>query len=354
VVARMAMLPNQRNPLDTNLPTEQALSAQIKEIAGWVKASGAEVHLTVNSPNSTIRYIELPNMPLDDIRAALKLNSAAYLRQSFENYTFDVCPLDAEGAAALLSKIRRAKREHVPAPAHGKIKAMISGIATAEAVLYFHAARRAGIKPRSLQLSAISVINAFEAAYPQVVAKQAVALLDMGFLSSCLTILDQGKPLLTRPVPIGGKHITEYMAQISSSDFFKMETAKLQGDAGLGEAVARACVSLVREVRSSINFFEKNSDQALSKVYLSGASTRAQAVVDALSQDIGVACEGWNPVNGMPLEAPPEQQELFAQNQASFVTAIGAARAAAPAPAAAVAVSSSAAKTTVQPLAPKT
>ena len=346
-LARVAMVANSRNPQDQALPTEQAVVAQIKEIAGMVKASGAEVHLTINSLNSTIRYVDLPHMPIDEIRAALKLNSAAYLRQTFENYTFDICSLDAEGAAALTSKIRKVKG--APAPSHGKSKSLVAGISTAEVVLYFHAVRRAGIKPRSLQLAPISLMSAFEAAYPQLMEGQAVALLDMGFFSSSFTILERGKPSLTRPVPIGGKHITDYMAQLSSSDFAKAEAAKLQGDPGLGDSVARTCAPLVREVRGAINFFEKNSDHAISKIYLSGASARSQAVVDALGQDIGVLCEIWNAANGMQIELPADQQSLFAQNQVAFAVAIGAARSVARGATPVAAAPAPASKSTVQP-----
>ncbi len=346
-ITRVAMLANSRNPQDQSLPTEQAVAAQIKEIAGLVKASGAEVHLTINSLNSTIRYVELPHMPLDEVRAALKLNSAAYLRQSFENYTFDICSLDAEGAVALTSKIKKVKG--APAPTHGKSKALVAGISTAEVVLYFHAVRRAGIKPSSLQLAPVSLINAFETAYPQIIAAQAVALLDVGFFSSSFTILERGQPSLTRSVPIGGKHVTDYMAQISSSDFAKAEAAKLKGDPGVGEAVARTCAALVREVRGSINFFEKNSDHAISKIYLSGASARLQAVVDALSQDIGVPCEVWNAANGMLIELPADQQSLFTQNQVAFAVAIGAARSVARGAPPVAAAPASASKPTVQP-----
>lgn len=321
-LTRAAILPSPRNPTDAALPTEQAVSSQIKEIASLMKSSGAEVHMTVNSPNSAIRYVELPNMPLEDIRAALKLNSAAYLRQNFENYTFDISSLDAEGDAVLMSKIRKVKHA---AAAHGKIKALVGGIATAEIILYFHAARRAGLRPKSLQLAPVSLINAFAGAHPEIMSAQAVGLLDIGFLSSCITILERGKPILTRAVPIGGKHITDYIASNTSSSFEKAEAAKMQDDAALREAMTRTCSTLIREVRGSINFFEKNSELAVQKIHLSGASTVSPAVQETLGHDIGLGCETWNAAAGLLMELPVEQQDLFSKNQVAFATAIGAA-----------------------------
>jgi Tfp pilus assembly PilM family ATPase len=113
---------------------------------------------------------------------------------------------------------------------------------------------------------------------------------------------------------------------MSNLDFAKGEAAKLQGDPSLGEAVSRTAVTLIREVRSSINFFEKNSDQAISKVYLTGASIVSPAVVEALSNDIGSPCEAWKATQGLTIQLPPEQQAIFSKNEFAFSTALGVAR----------------------------
>lgn len=318
VLSRAAMVPVQKGQEGL---TEQSVAAQIKDLAAIVKTSGADTHFSVNSLNSTVRYVELPAIPLHEVRSALKINSATYLRQNFENFVFDACPLDPEGAASLTEKKSAGKR-----PPGGKIKILVGGVASAEAILYFHAARRAGIKPLSLQLSSVSLINGFEASQPEVFANQAVALLDIGFLSSTLTILDKGKPLLTRSVPVGGKQITEYLATMAGVDFIKAESSKLQGDPNLEEAVARTCATLVREVRSSINFFEKNSDQPISKVYMTGGSVHSQTVIDALAKDIGTPCDLWDSSRGLAIELPSDQRDIFNRNRAGFAAALGTVR----------------------------
>jgi len=323
-LSRVALIPNGCGIAGQAAPTEQEIAAQIRELGSMVKTAGADVHFSVNSTNSTVRYIELPHVPLEEIRAALKLNSTTYLRQSFENYIFDACLLDREEVDELSAK--KGVKKGASTVHHGKVKMLVGGVFSSEVMLYFHAARRAGIKPRSLQLSPISLINGFEASWPDVFGSQAVALLDLGFASSSLTILDKGKPLLTRAVPTGGRQITEYIAQMTGADFARAEAAKLQGDANLGEAVSRTCVTLIREVRSSINFFEKNSDLPISKVYVTGASARSPAVVEALATDIGAVCEAWDAVRGLTIELPPEQQNIFTQNQPGFSAAMGTAR----------------------------
>jgi type IV pilus assembly protein PilM len=306
-----------------NPPTEDTVAAQLKEVGGLVRAKGCSVYFSINSLNATVRYVELPQINLEDLRTALKLNSSTYLRQNFENYIFDACPLDAEGETALMMK---KKGKKIALSASGKVKVLVGGISSTETVLYFHGARKAGMRPLGLQLAPISVMNCFNAAYTDMYRHQPIALLDIGFLSSSLTILEKGKPLLTRPVPVGGKHISDYIAQMSGTDFAKAEASKTEGGQILADAVSRTCVTLIREVRSSINFFEKNSDQAIPKVHITGGSVISPTVVEALSKDIGTACEVWDPANGLHVELPHEQHGIFAQNQPAFSTALGVAR----------------------------
>ncbi len=320
-LTRIAIVPTPSDGSGT-MVTEQALANALKQLTSLVKASGADVHFTVNSPGSTVRYVEFPQIPLSDIRSALKLNSTTYLRQKFDNYTFDACALDSESDAAL-----KAKPKKGASTTHGKIKLLVGGLPTTETILYYHAARRAGLRPQSLQLAPVSFINCFGVAHPDLFSSQAVALLDLGFLSSSLTILDKGKPLLTRTVPIGAKQITEYIAQSGSMDLARAETTKMSDDQILSDATSKTCVTLVREVRSSINFFEKNNDQPISKVYVTGGSSGSPAVVAILAQDIGSSCEMWDPTVGLQINLPPEQQDVFAKHKAAFSGAIGTARA---------------------------
>ncbi len=324
---RVSLTPSNRDPQSQTLPTEQEMAALIKSSLSLVKASGADVYLVVNSPSSTIRYVDLPRMPLDNLRAALKHNSATHLRQNFENYTFDASPLDEDGANAFGPAPRKG------APLGGsKTKALVGGLPNTEAVLFYHAARRAGIKPRSLQLAPIALINGLEAANPEIFSGESIMLLDMGLFTTSLTILDHGKPQLTRAVPVGGRHLTEHIAQSSNFEYVRAERSKTQGEADLAQALAHAGSSLIHEIRSSINFFEKNTEQAISRILVAGASARSEPLVAALADQSGKICQPWCPSGRLSLQLPVEQREIFAANQVAFATALGAALNDLPAP----------------------
>lgn len=325
-LTRVSLIPSNRDPQSQALPTEHEMATLIKSSLALVRASGADVHLAVNSPNSTIRYVDLPRMPLDDLRTALKYNSTTHLRQNFENYTFDACALDDETGA-----FGPAPRKGAPTGG-GKAKALVGGLPNTEAVLFYHAARRAGIKPRSLQLAPIALINGLEAANPEIFSGESVVLLDMGLLTTSLTILDHGKPQLTRTVPMGGRHLTESIAQGSNSEYVQAERSKTQGEADLAQALAQAGSNLIREIRSSINFFEKNTEQAVSRILVAGTSARSESLVAALADQSGKTCQPWCPSGRLSLQLPAEQREMFVAHQVAFATALGAALGYLPAP----------------------
>lgn len=326
-LARVSLVPSNRDPQSQTLPTEHELGTLIKSALSLVRASGADIHFAVNSPGSTIRYVDLPRMPLENLRAALKFNSATHLRQNFENYTFDASGLDEDA----MNAFGPASRKGAPATG-GKAKALVGGLPNAEAILYYHAARRAGVRPRSLQLAPIALINGLEAANPEIFSGESIVLLDMGLLTTSLTILDHGKPQLTRAVPMGGKHLTEYIAQGSNSEFARAERSKTEGGVDFVQALAHAGSNLIREIRSSINFFEKNTEQAVARILVAGSSARSEPLVAALADQSGKTCQPWCPSARLSLHLPVEQQEMFAANQAAFATALGAALSYLPAP----------------------
>ena len=80
-------------------------------------------------------------------------------------------------------------------------------------------------------------------------------------------------------------------------------------------------------MRASIDYFENHHDKAVSKVFLSGASSRSDLIVQALQAEMMVACELWSPIKNIDMALPPEKQADFEQTAPQLTVAIGAAAA---------------------------
>ncbi|MBV9462681.1 MAG: pilus assembly protein PilM [Verrucomicrobiae bacterium] len=319
-LTRAAIVPQNALADPIQQTTDKALATAIKELLSQLKAAKGECHIAFNSPTAVLRYVESPMYTHADLRDSLRLNHQTYLRQTFENFTFDGLCVGSEPEAA-----KKQKAEADKAGATRKGKAVIAGLPQFEINLLWNGARGAGLKPTSLTLSPISLMNAFELAYPAEYHESSVLLMDIGHLTTSLTILSKGATFLTRVVALGGRAAWDYLVQ-SQGGVAQAETARNEGGNALGEAIQASFDPLFREVRSSINFFERNTDTDMRKIYLSGTLVKSPRAVEVLQECLGIPCETWNPAQGMQVNLPPGQLELFSENQAAFGPCIGAAR----------------------------
>ena len=82
---------------------------------------------------------------------------------------------------------------------------------------------------------------------------------------------------------------------------------------------------LGRELRASIDFFEHQRDKAVSQVYLSGATSRSEMVLQVLQRELYVECKTWNPLGGLELALNPQQSAEIENVATDLATAVGAA-----------------------------
>ena len=78
---------------------------------------------------------------------------------------------------------------------------------------YRRALEAAEVRPETLGLAALAVVNAIQASDPELCATEAVLLVDIGAQSTSTKFLRGGVPLMTRIMHIGGRRIVEAVAQ---------------------------------------------------------------------------------------------------------------------------------------------
>ncbi len=321
-LSRAAMIPQTAMSQSIQQASEKAVAAQLKDLAGQLKAGRYECHFAFNSPSAVLRYVETPYYPQSALRASLKLNHQTYLHQNFENYTFDgVCLFDD---AEQLKRENKEKKTDTDKSLK-KGKTLIAGLPTTEMLMFFMAARRAGLHPRSLSLAPLGIINGYECACPGSFQQEAVLLLDIGHLSSSLTIVHQGSIFLTRVINLGGKNVLDHLTQTQGSAA-AAENAEIEGGEAFAQAIQAGLAPMMREVHSSVNFFERNTEANLKKIVLSGKLANAPVTISVIQQEVGFPCEIWSPAEGMKNSLPSGQKEMFAQNQSAFAVCIGTAR----------------------------
>ncbi len=292
-------------------PYRDAQFAQgIQQVCDGLKVADRRACVSISCGSAMVCQTEFPRMPLDEIKNALKLNSAQkYLRRDFSNYYLDA--VDLSGATSQDKTVT-------------KINILVGGASKEEVAGYRDALLAAKVRPEVLELAAISVVNAFSLTKPELVA-EVVLLVDIGARSTTINFLREGQPLITRIMHFGGDQISEYVAQSLLVEPAAAEVEKIKMGESVQEFVKTALSPLAREIRSSIDFFERQHDCHISRLFACGGSACSSKLLELLGEDVGIHIEQWNPVDGLATEHLNGERAKLAEVGPSLAAAVGAA-----------------------------
>lgn len=287
-------------PISDKAISVDLLADHLKNVARMLGAAKAKpVTLAVGVTESLFRQIEVPLMPVDDLRMMLKFNSKTYLQQDLSDHVFDCCyviPGAPDAAKA--------------APANPQKQRIMVGAARKTVIDDLAAAiKAAGMIPDQVVPGLIGPVNAFELAEPEAFRKETVALVDLGFKNSFITILDAGEIKLNRVVAIGGDRLTTGLAEAMNISYVEAENIKVGMPAEVQPNLEAILSPLGRELRASIDFFEHQNDKAVAHIYISGGSARSDFIMQALQAELMVPCKTWNPASFLQVD-PQKAGEL--------------------------------------------
>ncbi len=276
--------------------------------------------LAIGANEAFVRHVEMPRVPADGLNLVLRHNAKSYLQQDLSGHVIDchviyeAMPQAAGAAGAKPTQAGSLKQ-----------KILVTGAKRQVVEDYAAGVRQAGLAADYIVPSLISPVNAFERALPEVFEKEIVALVDIGFKGSSISILQRGELMLLRAVAIGGDRLTTAVAEALSISYAEAEGIKL-GMPGEVQGVLESVVaSLARELRASIDFYEHQQDKAVTQVYVSGGSARSELVMQILQNELMAQCRTWNPVASLQVALAPQQAAELEQIAPHLAVAAGAA-----------------------------
>ena len=176
-----------------------------------------------------------------------------------------------------------------------------------------------------LQLAPVCSFNAFEFAYPEIFANEAFLLLDMGHLQSTVLIGSKNELVLVRSIDYGGKALNEALTADGALDANAARLMVAQGDAGMTEICRDSLMRLATEVRNSIGFFEGQREESIHRIFVSGGLARVEAILQTLSDELGLPCEIWDPLEMCEVALPAAKRQALPNEFVSLNVACGAA-----------------------------
>ena len=293
------------------------LAEHLKVVTRTLGGRTRQVTLSVGVSDTLFRQVELPLMPVDDLRQMLKFNSKNYLQQDLPDHVFDCCYVAPSGGIL--------PSEGAKPSAVQKQKVMVGGAKRQHIEDLQTAVKSAGLLPDQIVPGVIGPVNAFELAEPDIFAKEVVALVEVGFKNTTISILDAGELKLNRVVGLGGDRLTVGLAEAMSISHVEAEGIKVGMPGEVQQNLEPLIHPLGRELRASIDFFENQQDRTVGQVFISGGSARSEFIVQTLQTELMVPCKLWSPAKFLQLALEPAQLGEIEQAAPQLAVAIGAA-----------------------------
>ena len=264
---------------------EQEFATELQQLVNGLKIIERRAYVTISCSSAMVCHAEFPPVPLAEIKSALRLNSSGYLRRDFSSYYLDAFEL-------------KNTSENVKGKDAGKTRVLVGGANKQEVDSCRDALVAAKIKPEVIELAAVSVINAFQVGH--LGSKDAIAVLvDIGAHMTSINCLLDGMPLITRIMDFGGQQMSDYIGQILMLKPQEAEEEKRKMSEPVQELVKTAISPLAREIRSSVDFFERQNDRHVGHIYACGGSACSPQVLTLLGEAVGTRVECWNPIESL-------------------------------------------------------
>lgn len=281
----------------------EELGSLMKGVAKAMGLRRNQVGCSVGGPAIMMRYLNLPRVGAEEMKAAMKFEAPQHLPIAEEQLVYDYC---------LVPEAPGVPEHQVAVFLAGTQRKLVQG--------HLDALARAGLRSDAVELDCLALVRALEwmGAVPHE-SPQALVMLDFGEMGTRIAIMRHGVPMLSRTIPTGISHLRTAIADTLGIPIYDAERAlRLKGveeDEELAPAVGPWLDSLSEAVGRSVEFFLiQHRGAHLEKVFLSGGGALLPGLKGALSIRLAPAV-GLRP-DGTPVKVEEVSLDGIDINQA--------------------------------------
>ncbi len=272
-----------------------ALSQLIKKI----HYAGQVLVTSVSGKGTLIRYIDMPRMPLDDLRKSFTYDLDKYFPFDPQSIYTDCFILDPSNADKRMSVLVVAVKKEI----------------VDERLKLF---KDLGLKLEHITTDTVAMANAFARLGPHPADGGAAdggakAILDIGEDVSDLIILKDLSPRFTRDIFVGGREMTKQIAHVFGVDESRAEAMKKAPGEHL-DAMLAACegpiANLIDEIRLSLDYFMTEKNIQVGEFFLLGGGSLLKGVEGVFEKNLGIPVRIWDPVASLRLSASVASSDI--------------------------------------------
>ncbi len=260
-----------------------------------------------------IRYLNMVPMSDEELRHAILFEAEKYIP-----YPVDECVMDCD-------------RIHTDTADSGTGEANIVLVAGRKDEVTEHATmlRDAGYLPETIDVEQLALGNAHGLVYggsdddPSL--DQTLCYADIGAAKTTLNVVRNGASLFTREVQIGGRDMTDAVANALGLDFDDAEALKLEPTDRVDEvqaALASIVDELSTELQMSFDYVEGQYEHGVERVYISGGAALTGGLRELMESALEKPTFIFNPFESVALSDEIDPN-LLATNGHSLTMALG-------------------------------
>ncbi|MBD8058757.1 type IV pilus assembly protein PilM [Cellulomonas sp. JH27-2] len=249
---------------DGEVVQHDVVAGAIKQLWSSAKFPSKDVVIGVGNQRVVVRELDLPWMPLAQLKSSLPFQVTELLPMSTDDALLDYFPTgeSADGPSGRT--------------VHGMLVAAQRDTVNANVM----AVEAAGLRPTMVDLNAFAMIRSLARGD---LARGTVAIVDIGASMTTVVIAERGVPRLVRSLPSGGHNITSAVA--SSMGISAPDAEHLKREIGIGyavpadraeasDAISTIVRALVESVRNTFVYYAQNSGVPIDTVVLVGGGAQ--------------------------------------------------------------------------------
>lgn len=275
----------------------EALSWALRQATNANGIRQREAVLSVGAPGLFIREVVYPLMSPDELAEAVKWDSEKHVAFAPDTYYLDYAII-GQGASELEMKVLLAASP----------REIIDDMVTA--------VKDAGLLPVAIDAEPLAL-------YRTLAAAENAILVDIGAELSKVTLFQGGSPVVTRPIPIGGKQFTEVIMEVfelgySEAELFKQRQKGLLQRSGqegertvIQQRLDFLATDLAREAaRTAQYYIMQNKNTVVDKVFLTGGGARLENLPPYFAAQFDVPILIHDPLAGVTANSRLEPQYI--------------------------------------------
>jgi type IV pilus assembly protein PilM len=267
--------------VDNTLMDSSAIVNAVKGLVTSLGVKATDVACSISGNSVIIRKITLPFMPVEELEDQITWEAEQYIPFDINdvNMDFQILSPDSVDPSKMIVLLVASKKDIIN-----------------DYVTVFN---EAGMVLSVVDVDSFAVQNAFEMNH-DVGVEDVFALINIGASIMNINVVKDGTSLFTRDVQMGGNLYTEEIQKQLGVSGFEAESMKILAveakNHELLEVLIKVNETITQEIRRSLDFYNSTaSDDRITKIFMSGGSSKGYKFVESVSEKVDLPVEMINP-----------------------------------------------------------